>query len=185
VSDAFCPECRENLNEPPLQKARSAGAQHPEPEARVKEGQDMMNESARIVGIGGWLILPAIGLVISPVLGVIGLAVSLATLKARYAEYSIPSLIVNAALVVWLCVISVQFFKKKRSLPRNIIQFMIWRSVASLLLFMLGILVVGSTDELFLLRLLRANNFIAQGIAAAIWIPYFMLSKRVRATFVN
>ncbi len=136
-------------------------------------------------GIGGWLILPAIGLVLSPFLGIIGLLISLSSFDVNYAAYSMPSLIVNAALLVWLCVLAVQFFKKKRTLPNNFIRFMISRTVASLILFIWGILILGSTDELFLISLLRANNFIAQGIAAAIWIPYFKLSKRVMLTFIN
>lgn len=75
------------------------------------------NAQVQVVGNGGWRILPAIGLALSPVLGMIDLVVDL------------------AALLAWLCVIAVQFFKKMQSLPQlphNIIRFMIWRPVASL-----------------------------------------------------
>lgn len=137
------------------------------------------------VGIRGWLILPAIGLVLSLAVTPIGIVAGLVTMDGEYVAYSGPALLANAGFYIYLWVAAVRFFKKLSSAPRTLIQFMVARVVASIALFVLGIVVVGLDNELVVIRLLRANNFIAQGIAASIWIPYFRVSKRVKATFVH
>lgn len=139
----------------------------------------------RLVGIGGWLILPAIGLVLSIIVAPIGLIAGLAQMDSNYAAYSVPALLVNAGFYIWIWIAAVRFFKKMESAPKTLIQLMMARVIASVLLSILGIAVVQNTDPLVIMTLLKGNNFIAQGIAAAIWIPYFKVSKRVKATFVN
>lgn len=143
-----------------------------------------------LVGIRGWLILPAIGLVLSLIVGPIGLIAGLASMDSRYIAYYAPALLVNVGFYVWLWVAAVQFFKKRSTAPQTLIHFMATRIVASVILFILGLAVVGRgwDDPYFPLvavSLLKANNFIAHGLAAAIWIPYFNVSKRVKATFVS
>lgn len=141
-------------------------------------------EERKLVGIRGWLILPAIGLVLSLIIAPIGLIAGLAQMKSEYAAYSAPAILVNAGLYIYLWVAAIRFFKKRVAAPQTMISFMIARIVASVVLFLLGLAVVGGDDALKIVVLLRANNFVAQGIAAAIWIPYFKISKRVKATFV-
>jgi len=138
-----------------------------------------------LVGIGGWLILPAIGLVLSSFVAPIGLIAGLAQMDNRYAAYSVPAMLVNAGFCLWIWIATARFFGKAASAPATLIQLMAARVIASIVLFGLGMAVVGSTDPLVVVVLLKGNNFVAQGIAAAIWIPYFTISKRVKATFVN
>ena len=142
----------------------------------------------QLVGIRGWLILPALGLALGLILGVVGVVTGLGSLEKMvdrgYSAYSVPSLLVDISLLIYLCVTAVRFFKKRKDAPQTLIHFLIARIAASVVLFVLGIAVIGGDDELVLFSLLRSNNFIAQGIAAAIWIPYFRVSKRVKATFV-
>ena len=139
----------------------------------------------RLIGIRGWLILPAIGLVLSIIVGPIALIEGIAEMGPRYGTYSLPATLVNLGFYIWIWVAAVRFFKKRKSAPKTLIQLMVARIIASAMLFVLGMAVVGRTDPLVIIALLKANNFIAQGIAAAIWIPYFKVSKRVRATFVR
>jgi len=146
-------------------------------------------ERSDLIGIRGWLILPAIGLAISPALGVIGIIAGLASLEKMlnrgYGAYFVPALIANVGMLIYLFVVAVRFFKKRKNAPQTFIRLMIIFPLVNILLFILGLAVIGSSDELVIVSLLRNHNFIATGIAAAIWIPYFKVSKRVKATFVD
>jgi hypothetical protein len=154
---------------------------------RMTANTDVSGEPVdpNLVGIGGWLILPAIGLVLSSIVTPIGLVAGLVQMDGRYAAYSVPSLLVNAGFCLWIWCATARFFGKSGSAPDIVIELMAWRVIASLVLFVLGLAVVGGDDALKVVVLLRANNFVAQGIAAAIWIPYFRVSRRVKATFVE
>ena len=139
-----------------------------------------------IVGIRGWLILPAIGLVLSLITIPIGLIAGLAGEDIRvYPAYEAFSLLVNSGFYIFVWVAAIECFKKRTTAPLTMIQLMVARVVASALPFVLGLCVVGGGDELITIALLRSNNFIGAGIAAAIWIPYWKRSKRVKATFTN
>jgi hypothetical protein len=134
---------------------------------------DVSNSQVQIVGIRGWLIFPAIGIIVGFIQNTINIINHASFIESHTADealHLIPSLIIQMVLLVWLVVIAAQFFKKKRVLPYNIVRFLIGRSVAYLLLFILG-------NEVY--------SFIAIVIAAIFWIPYFKFSKRVKATFVN
>lgn len=143
----------------------------------------------KLVGISGWLILPAIGFVLSLIITPINLIVQAVQTESDSAAYFIPSILVRTGLYIWLWTIAISFFKKRSTAPRSIIKFMVVRICALLLLFGLGFAVFSSDpslgNELVIIGMLRSNNFIFQGIAAAIWIPYFKVSKRVKATFVK
>jgi len=142
-----------------------------------------------LAGIRGWLILPAIGMVLSPLLGVIGLFVGLEPLgelvQQGFGVYAIPRFIVMIGLLIYTCVAAVRFFKKQSSAPGTMIKLLIARAITTLVFFVIGMVVIGGDNEMLVVVLLRSNNFVAQGIAAAIWIPYFRISQRVKATFVN
>jgi hypothetical protein len=140
-------------------------------------------------GFGGWLILPAIGMVLSPLLGVIGLFLGLEPLdelvRHGFGLYAIPRYIAMLGLLIYTFMAAVRFFKKRSNAPATLIKLLIARVIIAFVFFILGIIVLGGNDELLIVMLLRSNNFIAQGVAAAIWVPYFRVSKRVKATFVN
>ena len=155
----------------------------------MNAGVKVSQADLRLAGIRGWLILPAIGMAVSPLLGVIGLVSGLEPLdnmvNQGFGAYAIPRLIVNIGLLIYTCVTAVRFFKKRRTAVRTVIKLLIARAVAFLVLFVIGMIVFGGDNKDTIITLLKSNDFIAHGIAAAVWIPYFRGSKRVKATFVN
>jgi hypothetical protein len=129
-------------------------------------------------GIGGWLILPAIGLVLTPIvnLGVI-FGIDIPALNTgRYQNLISLEIIMNlviGAAAVCLCIL---FFKKKAILPRCMVYYLVGNFILNLLDYFLAQGENLSPDPSDLGRSI---------IAAAIWIPYFLSSRRVKATFVN
>src|ERR1017187_6825770 len=75
----------------------------------------------KLVGIRGWLILPAIGLVLSLIMTPFGLIAGLQSLDSKYAAYSYPLLFVNAVIYIWILVAAIQFFKKRSTASETLI----------------------------------------------------------------
>jgi hypothetical protein len=159
----------------------------------------MAEETKSYEGIGGWLILPLIGLFIVPI------RISLLVFRdlvpifieghwnvlttpgsSAYHPFWAPLIIFecagNAIFIIFSIVLLVFFFRKSRLLPKLIISFLILN-----LLFVAG--------DFFLADLIPAvaeqsNSHSATElgrgiIGAIIWVPYFLLSKRVKQTFVR
>jgi hypothetical protein len=149
--------------------------------------------------IGGWLILFTIGLILFPIRAIIYLfAEVLPTFSedtwARlttaagdlyhpiWAPMLIGELIGNVVLIACAGILIVCLFQRRRFVPRLAILFL------ALNLFFVGI-------DFYLARFLPipAVRDISQGYfdlvrsstAAFIWIPYFIFSKRVKATFTG
>jgi hypothetical protein len=148
-------------------------------------------------GIGGWLLLPLIGLIISPIRVGILLASYVrlfapqtwATLttpgSAAYDPWWAPLLIFEVAANIVIIAFSLfllwLFFRKSSRLPGL---FVIW------LLVVLGIEIV---DVALASQLPAAADGIGDAVkelgraavGAAIWIPYFRKSVRVKNTFTR
>ncbi len=158
----------------------------------------------RLIGIRGWLIVPAIGLVVSTLvplllasvgivcvlLGVVNVRRFLSsflreTMNPDYGVYVLSATVAAGILYLYGCVTCWRFLKKTQSAPRTCIRLLVFSFVASLYLFVLGLAVFGVDDVLVLTNLLVVHNPLGLGVAAAIWIPYFKVSARVRATFVK
>jgi len=142
-------------------------------------------------GIGGWLILPAIGLAISPFLSLHGIITDIQLLIGREQLGVLPShpsftrliifeFIINAAFFVALICLNILFYTKKRLLPKCMIAFYAAQCVLMLADHLATETVFPSVD-------LSAGLFtvVKAFIAAAVWIPYFYSSIRVENTFVN
>lgn len=152
-----------------------AGAAAPEPQ---------------FVGIGGWLILPAIGFVGGSISGVAGLIVSLALFSERAAAgygiiYALEFL-VFLALLAFLIYTATRFFGKKSDAPVNCVALFILSLVAS---FMLLVIKLGAGAEVPAIenvaQLFGWIQYFGGMASAAIWIEYFNVSERVKSTFVN
>jgi hypothetical protein len=155
-----------------------------------------VDASARLNGIQGWLILLAIGQVLRPV-GYIKPGLDLFStmlntnswrsltdpIESGYHPWWAPSLLFelffNLASFVFCLLLIALFFRKRAAWPRCFAAFLI--------LSVLGVVL----DTLLVDRIPAAAESIATSmrnigvttVAAAIWIPYLYVSKRVKATF--
>lgn len=138
----------------------------------------------KLSGIGGWLILPAIGLILGPIIGVIGLFAAIGmysdVARAGYGDVYAMELIVLLGLLVFTIYAATVFFRKKINTPRIMIALYSVSLTASVLL--LGI-ELSANAEMFAAE--TGKQLARDIVAAAIWIPYFRVSKRVKTTFVN
>ncbi|KFB69719.1 MAG: hypothetical protein CAPSK01_000553 [Candidatus Accumulibacter vicinus] len=97
----------------------------------------------------------------------------------RYQGIFIISLLCDIGLTAFLIYAAVLFFGKRRDAPGTIIAFMIVGIVAQGALF----LVTTGADAgpvASVLGIVLAK----QVLGALIWVPYFLVSKRVKRTFV-
>lgn len=138
----------------------------------------------RLVGISGWLVLPAIGFVLGPIIGVVMFLVALSLYSdvqaAGYGGLYSFELLVELGLLVFLIYAAVKFFGKKREAPSIIIALLTATVVATGVLLVIEL---GAGAEGFAVE--SGKQLVRGVIGAAIWIPYFKRSKRVKATFVN
>lgn len=146
-------------------------------------------------GIGGWLVLPAIGFIIgipkttwelSRDLGPIFQTTTVdAFLNPEFPVglklYLVAVLAGTAVLYVSMIVAAFLFFKKKRSAPGFIINFQYFSVGFLALIAFWGTSIPDLGEEPYA----QIGTAIGMAISAAIWIPYFMRSKRVKNTFVN
>lgn len=150
----------------------------------IEQAEVKQDINDKLKGIGGWLILPAIGLVLGPIIGVIGLFVSLGmyedVARAGYGGVYALELIVLFALLAFTIYAAIKFFGKKKDSPKIIIILYSASLVASL--FLLCVELSAGAEEF---AVETGKQLVRDIVAAAIWIPYFNVSKRVKATFVN
>jgi hypothetical protein len=149
-------------------------------------------------GIGGWLYLVAVGLCLTPIRIAAEIVKGLGPLDpATWHAVTTPGtrayhplfgpliageLVVNAALLIWAGVLLYLFFAKRRSFPLVVITFMIARVV-----FQAADLGVALMIPVTAARIGPAvYGTLALGILVTlIWVPYFIRSRRVEATFVR
>jgi hypothetical protein len=156
-------------------------------------------------GIGGWLVLPLIGLILSPFMVFYGLWIDIlpcfrpevwtalttpgAPLYSSYwPVYLVGATILAAGVMVWAVVVLVFFLQRRRQVPVFI---------SALYLANIAVAVFDFASMLYLdgqVPLLYADGegsapllgtVFRAAIGAAIWIPYFFRSVRVRNTFVR
>jgi hypothetical protein len=132
--------------------------------------------------IGGWLFLPAAGLILGGILSMVGLIMLLGAasgIPSRYQGIFAVNLLFDAGLTAFLIYAAVRFFGKKRNAPAIMIALMIAGIALN------GVLVavnIGAGAEPLAINCAKAMG---RGIIGAIiWIPYFLVSKRVKRTFV-
>ncbi len=150
-------------------------------------------------GLGGWLILVGIGVVITPLrLGAVlfmtyppmfesGLWDTLTTPGSQdylpyFGAFLIFEIGVNLAFMLLGVYLALLYFTKSYRFPMTYIAFM-----GANLFFILADAWLGSLviPELPMFDPDTTRELARTAIAAAIWIPYMRLSARVKATFVE
>ena len=148
------------------------------------------------VGIGGWLLLPAIGLVLSIAatpLRIYNLHTELELSRYTFSfseagDLSVSSspategeqgyerwaIVINSLWGVFMLYVAIRFFQQHPSVPKLMIALMVTRVVLVLV------------DQCWVSSVFGAASavpVIGSVSMAAVWIPYFLVSKRVKATF--
>lgn len=147
-------------------------------------------------GFGGWLILPMIGLVVSPFRmgfqfftelaplfqGEVWRTLTDATLpghKPGLVPIIIFEAVANVAMFAFTLALIWFFFRKSRRTPRL---YIVWLILLAVVQVVDAMLVSGAgfpVDKDSLRDIIRSI------LTAAVWIPYFLVSKRVANTFVE
>jgi hypothetical protein len=150
-------------------------------------------------GIGGWLILVAIGIVITPIRIIIMFMTTYSGLfsngvwdalttpggaayNSLWAPIIIGETIVNSLLIIAWLYMSYKFFSKSRDFPK----WYIGIAIFSLLLIVadaFAIRLVLPDEPIFDPDTLK--EFMRSLVMVVIWVPYMLVSKRVKATFVK
>jgi uncharacterized membrane protein YfcA len=130
-------------------------------------------EGAELRGLEGWLLLVGFGWTALTVPG-----------SPAYHRLWAPLLIAETGLNILLLTGSVVclllFFRKRRIFPRVAIAWLLVGALAPVLGLVMTRAVPGVEVETAEIR-----EAVQGGLGAIIWIPYFLESKRVRATFVE
>ena len=151
-----------------------------------------------LAGLRGWLILVGVGFCLAPLRILKDMTEHLKVFQSDtwavlttpgsaayhplWAPVILGEVVVNVALLSVSALAIYLFFKKRRAFPRVAIGFL----AAGLVVLVLDLLVV----RLIPVAATQIDASDIRGLAqatvgAAIWIPYFLASKRVRATFVQ
>lgn len=148
--------------------------------------------------IGGWLILVAIGISISPfrilynVVSTqeyfnhnlwIGLFDSeKSVIIPELAALLVFELVYNTLIFIYIILVLILFYKKRTSLPRLI---SIFYAVNLVVIVIDTVLALGLMPNVYSEqeKVGFYKNIVGSLIACAIWIPYFTISQRVKETF--
>ena len=151
-----------------------------------------MDNSDVKAGIGGWLLLTSVRIPYSlykdlwPIFSEGHWETLTAPTSSAYHPYWAPLLIFetvgNVLLVVLTLVAAYFFFRKLRYAPRIMIAWLAFILAFIATDFFVADLVpaVAAQNDTE-----SARELVRAAIGAAIWIPYFAMSKRVKATFVK
>lgn len=136
-----------------------------------------------VEGISGWLILPAIHLILSPIQLAMVVLQDLAALAKR-TPVMVPvtiELVMQLLHLGFCLVVATLFFRRKKSAPMAMLAFYALNLATTLISAGLAAWVrdvLHSSTESSTVDIVRSV------ITSTIWIAYFTSSQRVRATFV-
>jgi hypothetical protein len=138
--------------------------------------QPEQSQTEKTPRIRGWLVLPTIGFIINPFLILQDLGDTLRLNIDR--SIVLFGGAVDVVMIAFCCIVAWQLFRKKRNTPFLAITFYLGSFILTLLY---GVIISHSQT---------ISGFSVLGyvelplIACIIWVPYFLLSKRVKRTFV-
>ena|SRR3989338_9541726 len=123
----------------------------------------------KITGLGGWLILPIIGLFVSICVLLYDL-LSLSVNEYEFDVYIGLLSFLDIILLIWAAIALFSIFNKKKYTPQIMISFYIANIIIQLVIASL----IEDYSEVFF-----------PIVAGAIWISYFITSERVKNTFIK
>jgi hypothetical protein len=149
-------------------------------------------------GIGGWLLLVAVGVCLTPLRIAAEIVRGLRPLEpATWRAVTTPGsrayhplfgplivgeLVVNAVLLIWAGVLVYLFFTRRRAFPVAMIAFMIARVVAQVADAGVALMIPAAAARMGP----ATYGGIASGVLVAlVWVPYLIKSRRVELTFVR
>lgn len=153
-----------------------------------------VNKNKEINGLGGWLILLSIGLIFSPIKFLISLseftpafdqgvwtALMQLDTSGLWATILITETIWNTVIFIAMLYLIFLFFSERSTFPKLYIAVSLLTVVFLPLDYYLASKVVheSAIDKGVM------KDFIVALIGAAIWIPYLLMSKRVKNTFIK
>jgi hypothetical protein len=168
----------------------------PEPESTLPahEAPDLFTSSSldsdsHLEGLSGWLILVGIGLVLGPLfllhtLVTVHLRAFINPVTQSYLQKhaALHALVFFEAITnliflfldVWLIYL---FFTKRRAFPTFMILFFVFQCIFITTDHFAVIAITSKTSSI--------NTLVRAFLAAAVWIPYYIRSRRVKVTFVH
>lgn len=144
-------------------------------------------EQRNLKGIAGWLVLVAINLALAPLGLLFAFASDLLLLKSGQIQGLLAAhpavrdvlmfdAVCDVILLAVLIVLNVLFYRKKKTFPRWFIVFLVVDLILALGIHQAMLNYVPTYPSLA-----AFGSF----VSACGWIAYFLLSKRVKQTFVN
>jgi hypothetical protein len=158
-----------------------------------------VTEEKNLEGLGGWLVLVGLGIVISP-LRIIGMVFPIYSeifsngswevlttpgteaYNPLWAPILYGEMAINGALVLVWIFVAFLFFSKKNAFPKWYIGMLLF-TLAFILVDALAIKAMLPNEPIFDPETTKELG--RSLIASLIWIPYMLVSKRVKATFVK
>jgi hypothetical protein len=138
-------------------------------------------------GIGGWLLLPVLGLIITP------FKLGAGAIEVIQALYGLPAtvdlslkLVIIGETVAHIAMFALAIYtlsklkNKQRTFPKTYITLFAANFVVSIVDLLVVYVLLGVVTEFKEMKDLAATGF-----ALVIWGPYMLYSKRVENTFVN
>jgi hypothetical protein len=158
-----------------------------------------MEQQKSLKGIRGWLILPLLGLILSPLRLIYMIyeemwpifssdyweALTSPTSESYHPLWwSVLIFEVAGNLTIFLLLLAalLSFLKKSRKAPKLVILWYLLAFVFAAADTYFRGYIPGATEQN---DTILSSELWRTGITAAIWIPYFLVSKRVKATFAN
>jgi hypothetical protein len=139
-------------------------------------------------GIGGWLILVAIALLLAPIEDVYRVYSDLTTLYGggfgqMLADHPgatnllVSQIVADSIFFIWFLALNYFFYGKKKTFPLLMIVYLAVNTIY--------ILVRGHANDVVMGTHIFASRAASVTASASLWISYLVSSKRVKATFVE